>query len=392
MGINLKEKEICSDNLEKNCKEIYNPPQEESNLQGVESQLKENEYAERNKVQKKIRVNEETINIIFGNGDETLLNSDICYYKILNLCRKGITKYFKTRDFAQKEELAYICVMRLYRYFKKMLQKLKEEGKEPELFFYMSRFFQYIDITARNVVGVYWRKEKNRSKFMEFKEGVNYSQPLKDILGRYDIDFSNIKEKSELAKEEQYKQEDIENFISESDNASEEELENELNNIEPEEETEHISWDEKSLERAQKEVKRCISMNVSAADLKQIHLDNELDKRDSEINIDSYLKNNNFFDDEEKKLIKSIYLGYKKEDIFYNQFKKKVDSILENLDKNNAQDLFFMSFDQNDLREVLFNLTLSCAKRKYSCVLKRIREKLNDNVDCLGDFLSFVED
>lgn len=96
-----------------------------------------------------------------------------------------------TSNFELKKELAYSAICKLYIHFKKTLLKMQSTNpdKKPELVFYLSQFYYYVHLTARNEIYMYNKKLKNSPQFIEFRNDVDYSQPIENYINSLeDID------------------------------------------------------------------------------------------------------------------------------------------------------------------------------------------------------------
>ncbi|MCM1260606.1 MAG: hypothetical protein NC222_06585 [Staphylococcus sp.] len=289
------------------------------------------ELIERNKTQKKVFINLKNIDTYFGENDTEPLS----YHFILNLLRQKITVYFgKTQDFAQKEELAHNCIAKIYSSFKRRLTALEEQKKDnpeikAELFFYISQFYCYVEHTARNEIILY--KSKNRHNILEYREGVDYTQPLESFVGHpvYDTDdlmpsdFETSEEDNNLNTEETENEEEIDEMYKE--------------------ETE-----EKPKKNKEKRV-------LSQSHLEKIHLENELDKKENELHLNMFFENNKMFTEEEKRLIIGIYNNDQKEDVFAKE-------ALLDLQQTTKKDATLQFFAKKRYNEVLFNLQQKLSK------------------------------
>lgn len=145
---------------------------------------------ERNKNQKKVYISLDNVDELFDINKHD--KNALCYDKIFNLCQKYITMYMKfTSNFELKKELAYSAICKLYIHFKKTLLKMQNTNpdKKPELVFYLSQFYYYVHLTARNEIYMYNKKLKNSPQFIEFRNDVDYSQPIENYINSLeDID------------------------------------------------------------------------------------------------------------------------------------------------------------------------------------------------------------
>ncbi len=178
---------------------------------------------ERNKNQKKVYINLDNIDSLFDINKTD--KQALCYDKIFNLCQKYITIYMKfTTNFELKKELAYSAICKLYIHFKKTLLKMQNANPEvkPELVFYLSQFYYYVHLTARNEVYMYHSRLKKSPQFIEFRNDVDYSQPIETYINSLeDIDsYIPVDEKIVLASNDyninNKKTEDLESFDNET--------------------------------------------------------------------------------------------------------------------------------------------------------------------------------
>lgn len=304
------------------------------------------ELLERNKTQKRVYINLDNIDILFGENDTEPLS----YHFILNLLRQKITLFFgKTQDFAQKEELAYNCIAKIYSSFKRRLVILEEEKKKDpnikaELFFYISQFYCYVEHTARNEIILYRSKKRNNT--LEYREGVDYTQPLENFIGHDVYDFEDF-----IVEQENDKETDKNNVIEE--NEQENQHEHEHDN-----EQENFSEDENDLEeeKIKNREKFIISQNI----LEKVHLEKEIEKKEEQMQIDFYFKKNKYFNEDEKRLIIGIYNNERKEDIFVD---KAFEELLKNYNNNNLKIkknvcYTLENISKKKFNEILYNLQL----------------------------------
>ena len=311
----------------------------------IEQNKLSSELLERNKTQKKIKITLDSIDIFFSDNETEPLN----YHFILNLLRQKITLYFgKTQDFIQKEELAYNCLAKIYSSFKRRLTLLKEQQKtdpsiKAELFFYISQFYCYIERTARNEIILY--RSKNKNNTLEYREGVDYTQPLETFVGHpvYDLDDLSMLCISNDEQDELSNDENVENEESEN----EEERKREENNRE-------------------KKV-------LSQYHLENIHLENELEKTEKQLQIEMFFNNNQTFTNDEKKVIIGIYNNIPKEDVFLIN---DIDLLLQN------------KYDTN-LIHCELNVRNS-SRKKFNDVVNNLQNKLQHNNELRNNLEKFI--
>lgn len=86
--------------------------------------------------------------------------------------------------------MAFLSLSRVYSTFKNKLNKLKNAGEEPVLFFYLSQLYCYIDIATRNTVIQYIKYDKKVSRnTLEINEEVDYSDSIDEYIGHSSNDF-----------------------------------------------------------------------------------------------------------------------------------------------------------------------------------------------------------
>lgn len=89
-----------------------------------------------------------------------------------------------TSNFELKKELANSAICKLYIHFKKALNKMVNTNpdKKPELVFYLSQFYYYVHLTARNEIYMYNNRLKRSPQFIEFRNDVDYTQPIENYI------------------------------------------------------------------------------------------------------------------------------------------------------------------------------------------------------------------
>lgn len=102
----------------------------------------------RNGNQSRLYISLENIDEIFSQNERW----PVCHDMIFNCIQGKVTKYFNVRSYDRKKEVSYDCINRLYSILKRKLIKLKQEGKRPILFFYLSQFWRYIDLLVYGTV------------------------------------------------------------------------------------------------------------------------------------------------------------------------------------------------------------------------------------------------
>lgn len=293
------------------------------------------ELVERNKTQKKVFINLDNIDTYFGENDTEPLS----YHFILNLLRQKITVYFgKTQDFAQKEELAYNCIAKIYSSFKRRLTALEEQKKtnpdvKAELFFYISQFYCYVEHTARNEIILY--RSKNRYNTLEYREGVDYTQPLESFVGHPVYDTDDLMPTDFEVEEEKSDSETVEQAEQTEEHEEQDS-----------EEIDEMYREEKEEDKPKKGKEKKV---LSQAHLESIHLENELDKKENELHLNMFFENNKMFTEEEKRLITGIYNNVQKEDVFLKE------ATLE-LQNNVKKDVTAQSLAKRKFNDVLFGL------------------------------------
>lgn len=129
-----------------------------------------------------------------------------------------------TSNFELKRELSYSAICKLYIHFKRTLTKMQNTNpeKKPELVFYLSQFYYYVHLTARNEVYMYHSRLKKSPQFIEFRNDVDYSQPIETYINSLeDIDsYIPVDERIVLASNDyninNKKTEDLEKFDNET--------------------------------------------------------------------------------------------------------------------------------------------------------------------------------
>jgi len=154
------------------------------------------DLTERNKNQKKVYINLDNVDILFNKNKNEIL----CHDKIFNLCQKYVTQYMKfTSNFELKKELATSALCKLYIHFKRTLLKMQAANpdKKPELVFYLSQFYYYVHLTARNEIYMHNNRLKKSPQFIEFRQDVDYTQPIEKYINSLeDIDgYIQVNEK-----------------------------------------------------------------------------------------------------------------------------------------------------------------------------------------------------
>ena len=99
--------------------------------------------------------NQSRLYISLNNIDEIFSANEkwpVCHDMIFNCIQGKVTKYFNVRSYDRKKEVSYDCINRLYSILKRKLIRLKNEGKRPILFFYLSQFWRYIDLLVYGTV------------------------------------------------------------------------------------------------------------------------------------------------------------------------------------------------------------------------------------------------
>lgn len=307
---------------------------------------KEQELIERNKVQKKIYITPDNIDILFGENDTEPLS----YYFILNLLRQKITMFFgKTQDFNQKEELAYNCLAKIYSSFRKKLAALEEQKKtdpnvKVELFFYISQFYCYLEKTARNEIIFY--KTKKKISVLEFREGVDYTQPLEEYVGHpiYDTD----------------------NLIPEEWN-NEDNDETDLKQEESTQEAEEVEQEEIEENSVKKKIEKKV---LSQKHLEKIHYEKSLMEKENEIQLQCLLNNIHFLTSEEIKLIKGIYNNEEKKDIFLTDV---FTELIEQFNTETLQKEIMKKKKKKNVCRIIEELS----KKKFNTVLEGLQSKIN---------------
>lgn len=294
-------------------------------------------------MQKKIYINEDNLNIIFGPGKP---DDILCYEKILNLCRQKVTKYFgKTQDFAQKEEISYLTLYRVYAAFRNKLDRLRAKNVtngKVELFFYLSQFYSYIDLAARTQVLIYKNYERKIKKnTLEFQEGVNYAEPVDNFIGHNLEDFAyyeaiNAKEENTTDDEEVKEENTIENEETKEEN------DEEIQSFIKVDSGYELLRDKDGIYRTHNGLDNFI-------------LDRSLEVKEKEMAFEDFeCKLKNHFTIREMQLMKSVYFN---DDTYFNGTKKEYNEVLNSIEDK-------VSNKNNYVRYKVLNL-LQETKRKY---------------------------
>ena len=104
----------------------------------------------RNSKQKRLYITLDNINEMFSNNEDKY---PICYDMIFNFIQGKVTKYFKTKQYDRKKEFSYESIAKLYSILKRKLLKMQSKGvNNPTLFFYLSQFWRYVELTVYSTV------------------------------------------------------------------------------------------------------------------------------------------------------------------------------------------------------------------------------------------------
>lgn len=145
----------------------------------------------RNATQKKVYITLDNINEIFSNNDKF----PVSYDYIFNYIQGKVTKYYNGWSYDRKKDISYDCINYLFSVLKRKLLGLKNDNKNPILFFQLSQFFRYVDLL---VFSVTYYARKDELKYVQEQDKFNNDDILRGLQNLDTIDDLDYMERLDI--------------------------------------------------------------------------------------------------------------------------------------------------------------------------------------------------